>query len=358
MKILFDINHPAHVHFFKRTMNRLSAEGHEVDIAASPKEHVIDLLCSEGFAHRVIDTTHSKSVPSMLKRLIRHDRNLIQMARECDADILTAVGGTFAAHAGWYLGRPSIVFYDTGEAILQNAITYPLASKIVVPQCYDAWTPARRTYRYRGCHELAYLSPGAFSPDRDKAIRAGLDGQRKTVLLRLVSWDANHDIGLGGIDAATLARILETLETRFNARVIISSERELPTSLSRFAFNAPPADMHHLMAYLDLAIGESATMAAEAAVLGTPALLFDSASRCYTRWLEREFSLIRHVSPGDSDGLYAGVEQLLSVPRPEFNARRCRLLGDSDDVSDIIYHHLVSPQDPLDPEDGNERPSQ
>jgi len=342
MNLLFDINHPAHVHFFRRTMTRLLCEGHDIHIAATPKEHVVDLLRSAGFTYRVIDTTHSKSVTSMLRRLIRHDFKLIQMARECDVDALTAVGGTFAAHAGWYLRRPSIVFYDTGEAKLQNAITYPLASRIVVPRCYDSWTPAGRTFSYRGCHELAYLSPRAFLPEREKAVRAGLDEERRTVLLRLVSWDASHDIGLGGIDAATLTKLIELLSSRFDAKVIISSERELPAPLSHFAYDAPPEYMHHLMAFVDLTIGESATMASEAAVLGTPAILFDSSSRCYTRWLDRNFSLIYHVSPGDGKDLYASVEKLLSSPRQQFNESRSHLLDSTDDVDNVIYDHLTS----------------
>ena len=38
MKILFDINHPAHVHFFKNLYFKLEKDGHEVIVVSTTKE--------------------------------------------------------------------------------------------------------------------------------------------------------------------------------------------------------------------------------------------------------------------------------------------------------------------------------
>jgi hypothetical protein len=38
MKILIDIGHPAHVHFFKNAIRELEGRGHEVKVTARDKE--------------------------------------------------------------------------------------------------------------------------------------------------------------------------------------------------------------------------------------------------------------------------------------------------------------------------------
>ncbi len=58
----------------------------------------------------------------------------------------------------------------------------------------------------------------------------------------------------------------------------------------------PPHRIHHLMAFADLYVGESATMAAESAILGTHAVFVSSSRRGYTDELENEYELVYHYS--------------------------------------------------------------
>jgi predicted glycosyltransferase len=44
MKILFEVTHPAHVHFFKHTIWNLKDRGHDVFVEARDKEMTLDLL--------------------------------------------------------------------------------------------------------------------------------------------------------------------------------------------------------------------------------------------------------------------------------------------------------------------------
>jgi len=340
MRILFDINHPAHAHFFKNAINRLTDDGQEIKIAASSKECVTDLLDSEGWEFELIDQPHEGSIFSLAKRLIRHNRKLIAIARGFKPDVITAVGGTFAAHTGRILGIPSVVFYDTGEAKLQNAITYPFATRVVVPDCYDTWVPRNKTYRYQGCHELAYLAPDVFRPEKEKARAAGWQPGQKTIIFRLVSWTANHDIGLKGLDSSLVYQLVEHLTKTLSAKVVISSEDKLPDSLEPYRFKAPPKYMHDLMAFASLYIGESATMASESAVLGTNAILVGPGSRCYTRWIDREYALIKHLPTPSAATVIAGVQEYLSKPRFHSGSQSSSISDQSDDVNKVIISHL------------------
>jgi len=322
-------------------MRRLADGGHEIRIAASSKECVTDLLQSLGWDFDLIDHPHEGSIFSLLTRLIRHNRRLISIAREFKPDVITAVGGTFAAQTGRILRIPSVVFYDTGEAKLQNAITYPFATRVVVPECYDAWVPQRKTCRYRGCHELAYLAPTVFRPQEGKARAAGWEPEHKTIILRLVSWSANHDLGLKGMDSGKTAQIVEQLMASGLAKVIISSEVELPASLERYRFKAPADYMHHLMAFADLYIGESATMASEAAVLGTPSILLGRAGRCYTRWLENQYGLIKHLESPELESVLQLAENPLSLDPAYYQEKRACFLHECSNVTKMIITEIT-----------------
>ena len=51
MKVLVDIGHPAHVHFFKNAIWELESKGHDVQITTRDKEVTLDLLEAYGFKY-------------------------------------------------------------------------------------------------------------------------------------------------------------------------------------------------------------------------------------------------------------------------------------------------------------------
>jgi hypothetical protein len=74
---------------------------------------------------------------------------------------------------------------------------------------------------------------------------------------------------------------------------------------------------HSVPGGASLLFGESSSMAAEAAVLGVPAIFIDNSGRGYTRELEREHGLIFNFSeddPGKSSLKFsAGVMCMFSI---------------------------------------------
>jgi predicted glycosyltransferase len=44
MKIIVDIGHPAHVHFFKYTMRNLQKKGHQIKICVRERENIVKTL--------------------------------------------------------------------------------------------------------------------------------------------------------------------------------------------------------------------------------------------------------------------------------------------------------------------------
>jgi predicted glycosyltransferase len=340
MKFLFDLNHPAHVHFFRHPMQLLRNQGHEIIITSRIKEMAVPMLDELGIEHILLSAHQQKGMVGLAYELIQRDIALYRVVREKKPAVLAAIGGTFVAHVGWITRTPSLVFYDTENAKLQNAITYPFAAKVVVPNCYQSWTPVGRTIRYPGYHELSYLHPKRFSPDRVLAERNGLDPFRENFFIRTVSWQANHDAGETGWSMELLRHLIQWL-SRWG-KIHISSETPLPPDLAPHAYHGRVSEVHHLLAYCRLFIGESATMASECAVLGVPSIYAAQTGRGYTDEQETRYGLVINLRKFDGARLKSTIETVLTEPASKYIERRAQLLAESIDVAQFVAIQIQS----------------
>ncbi len=339
MKILVDINHPAHVHFFRNPIRLLTEAGHEVAVTSRDKEMAVPLLDALGISHHMLSVQKkSGGLVALGKELVARDLALYRVVRKFKPNAMAAIGGTFIAHVGFVTRVPSLVFYDTENASLQNAITYPFAHRVIVPRCYAAWTP-RSAVRYPGYHELSYLHPALFTPDIAIAKACGLDPDRPNFFLRTVSWNANHDIGERGWNEGLLEKLARELSR--TGTVHISSEAELPARLAQFRYRGKVADVHHLMAYCNLFVGESATMASECAVLGVPAIYAANTGRGYTDEQETKYGLVRNLRNFDWDSLHAVIVDMLKDAPASWRAKRDAMLADTIEVAPFVVESIL-----------------
>ena len=56
MRVLVDIGHPGHVHFYKHIIWKLQGQGHEVLVSARDKDVTLALLEQYGFSYRNLST--------------------------------------------------------------------------------------------------------------------------------------------------------------------------------------------------------------------------------------------------------------------------------------------------------------
>lgn len=329
MRVLIDIGHPAHAHFFRRPIEILREHGHDIMVTSRRKEMATNLLDAFGLEHHTLSGEGGRW--GLAGELVVRDYRLSRIARTWRPDVMAAIGGIFIAHAGTIGRVPSLVFYDTENARLQNFLTYPFATKVLVPRCYAAWTPSRRTVRYPGYHELSYLRPPYFSARREIALANGLAPEGATYLVRLVSWKANHDIGERGLSSDAVRAVVHRLGG--HGKVLVSSESPLPADLELHRYAGEADAIHHVMAFCAGFFGESATMASECAVLGVPAVYAANTGRGYTDEQESRYGLVRNVRSLDAQSLDEAVDWLLGFPACRSVEMRERLLRDTCDVA-------------------------
>ena len=52
MKIVVDINHPSHIHYYRNFINGMTERGHKILITASEKDITYNLLNSYGYDYK------------------------------------------------------------------------------------------------------------------------------------------------------------------------------------------------------------------------------------------------------------------------------------------------------------------
>lgn len=330
MKILIDIGHPAHVHFFRNAIRSWNQSGDEVLITSRDKDVALQLLNGYGFTHNCLSCAHPAKWSLGVELLIR-EFQLFWLARRFRPDVMVAIAGTFMVHVGRLLRIPTVVFYDTEHARLQNAITYPFADYICTPSAYlDDLGP--KHVRYPGYHELAYLHPNSFTPDPQVLAEHGLHENERFFIVRFISWNASHDCDLRGFSEKGKRRLVQALLRQ--GRVIITSEKQLPAEYEPYRLAVSPIKIHDLLAFASLYVGEGATMASEAAMLGVPAIFVNSMHAGTIHEQSVKYGLIDQIV--DNDRLLARVEELLSAPgvRDEYARKREKMLSEKIDVTE------------------------
>lgn len=334
MRYLIDLQHPAHLHFFRHLAARLVNEGHEVLFTGRRKDVLLDLAREYGMDVRVLSTAQ-RGLLRMALEVLQHQYRLLAIIKSFKPDALLAIAGTFVAFPGYLTRIPTYVFYDTEHATISNLLAYPFATCVYVPQCYR--TAIRwRHERYNGYHELAYLHPDVFTPDPTVLAEAGIQKGQCFSIVRFVAWEAAHDLGLRGISRENKIRAVRALH--LFGPVFVVSEGDMPRELESFRCLLPVTRIHHLMAHAALIFGESATMASEGAVLGVPGIYIDAVGRGYTDEQEQEYGLVFNFTHEQQDQAITKAIDILSLyDHAAWQQRRQQLLADKIDVNQLLY---------------------
>jgi hypothetical protein len=310
MVVLFDIVHPAHVHFFKHIIRGLQKASHKTLIVARDKDVTLALLNHYGFDYVSVGQSGKKNRLSQLTELIHRDWEIWKIARDVKPNVILTrnPAGVQVARLTGALG---IFDTDDGRAAgIHFHAAAPFANIITTPDCFEE-NFGRKHITYPGYKQCAYLHPDHFKPDPVVLKILGVDPGEKYFLVRFVDMIASHDTGEAGLSYDDKTRIIEHL-MRFG-RVFISSEDRLPEKWQSLKIKIPPHMLHDALAYATLCVGDSQTMAAESAVLGTPNLRVSTFSGriSYLSELEHRYGLTFGFQPNEIDRFFSKLNELI-----------------------------------------------
>jgi len=329
MRILVDIGHPAHVHLFKNLIWSLGRKGHEVKITTRDKDIALHLLNAYGLKYEN-QGKHYRGLLNKMYGVLKFDYRLYKVAKKFKPDILTSMGSPYATHVAKLIGKPSITFDDTEHSRIEHILYSPFTDAICTPSCFKKDLGPKQV-RFNGYHELAYLHPNYFKPDPSVLDELNLTKNDKFFILRFVSWSASHDIGQKGfIDKTGLIKNLGEHGT-----VLITSEGPLTKEIEKFKITISPEKIHDLLYYATMYIGEGATMATEAGILGTPSIYLSSLVGTMGNFdeLEKEYGLVYSFT--DSQKARRMINELLNENnlKIKWQKKREKLLKEKIDVT-------------------------
>jgi len=337
VKILIDILHPAHVHFFRNFRQEMIEFDHEIIITAREKDVALDLLDEYGITYQAL--SKQRRGVKLAVELLQRTWRLLEVVRAEKPDVMVGIMGPCITLVGRLTGTPAVVFYDTEFARQTNWFTYPLAHSVCTPDCYQGKVRGNHV-TYAGYHELAYLHPRRFEPDSARVRTFGLEAEKPYSLLRFVSWEAVHDVNEKGLTLSQKRALIEELSSY--GRVVISSETDLPEEFESYQLRGPVSDIHHVLAHAEMVIGESATMASEAAVLGVPAVFIATTGRGYTDDQQKRYGLVDYFTEDRFDEAMATIRARFAAgsPRAQSVAARNRLLTEKIDVTQWMVDYI------------------
>lgn len=345
MKILIDINHPAHVHLYRNVYKRLVSNGHQVDVVVKDIPSAKKLLQMYDIPYSDLGTKKDNIIKKGLEQL-EYDWKIWKMVRHNHYKI--GLGSSInLPHVSRISSMASIVCDDDDDAVepLFAKYAHPFADVILSPT--DTPRKSKRVVYYPAYHELSYLHPDEFNPDPsvldDAGIKYTIDKSGRVecepfFIMRFNAFKAHHDVGVVGLTIENKRKLIEMLSKK--GKVFITTERNIDDEFLPYQLKVSPEKAHSLIYYATMLIGDSQTMTSEAAVLGTPAI------RCNTfvgriHYLEEEehhYNLTYGFRPENSEAMFSKIEELLAMPnlKEEWGIRREKMLSEKIDYAKFL----------------------
>jgi hypothetical protein len=345
MKVLYKkriaifLGHPAHFHLFKNVAENLKRKGYQIDFLVKKKDIVEQLVREAGYPYYLVrskERTSSSKLALIWSVILMGWKTSFYMIRKRPQLLIGTHGRPKVCKL---MGIDTITCNedDANVVPLFAKITYPGTSVILVPTVCNCGKWNHKAIKYDSYQELAYLHPNNFIPDH-KVVEKYFSTNIPYCIIRFAKLTAHHDNGKKGITTEIAQKIIDIVKPHL--RIFITSERELEPQFEEYRMKIDPMDMHHVLAYASLYIGDSQTMAAEAGVLGTPFVRFnDFVGRIgYLKDLEDHYFLGYGVRTNEVDRLYEVITELVNMPNRDtiFKERKENMLSDKIDYASFL----------------------
>lgn len=339
MKYIFELNHPKHYYQFKYIMQMLRQNGHSVHVLARDKDVLLNVLQEEKVPYEIFGV-HAKNLQDKVLVTPRLIRSYYRIAKREKPDIIISKASIYGTVVARMIGAKAIIFPDSEVVKLTNKVVAPLCSCVITPATFGL-DFGRKHIRVKGLFEDCYLAPSVFQPNEEIIKQYGL--KKPYALFRFVGWYANHDVNNSGFNAEQQRTMLSMAEAKMN--VYISSEKELPNDLQKYKLPTPAAEIHTVLTHADLYVGDSQTMATEAALLGTPAIRSNSfvGPNDMTNFivLEKQYDLLRNIRDYE-DVMVAMQEMMQQSCKQKWIERKDAYFRQVGDTNQQIYDIITN----------------
>ena len=335
-KIGIFLGHPAHFHLFRYISKNLIKDGNEVTFLVKRKDILESLVKESGIPYIIVRKKERQSSAklNLIWSMICMDFQMLKYILKEKPDIII---GTYCPIFTRFLKTPFIVCNEDDADVVPRfaKLAYPPAAAILTPKSCNCGKWDNKAIKYNGFQKLAYLHPNQFKPDINITKKYISDLSRPYVLMRFAKLNAHHDGGIVGINNEIAENIIKMLEPSY--QVFVSSERELPNKMEKYRLKIDPKDIHHIMNYASIYIGDSQSMAVESAIIGVPNVRYNTFAGKIgvLNELEKKYHLTIGVHATEEDKLYKTINSIISNPnnKSEHTKNKEQFLKEKIDVT-------------------------
>lgn len=269
MKILIDINHPAHVHYFRNFISEMKSNGHEFVITNRDSPIIINLLDQFNISHKTRNKRPKKNkLIFSLYYLFNFIFSLIKISWKEKPDMYLGFGSFPCTFTAFLFRKPVVLVDDTEHNKLNHRLNKPFRPIILTPFYYTKNLGEKQIF-FKAYVEQFYLHSNYFKLDNSIYQDLGIKENENYALFRYITYDARHDSKVKHVDESFKEDLVELLAKEM--KVFVSHEDENVEGLfKKHLVKIPPSKIHSVIANASIFISEGATMASEAGVLGTP----------------------------------------------------------------------------------------
>lgn len=349
MNYLFDINHPAQVHLFKHSITALKQAGHSVFVTVKNIKSAQDLLIRYGIEYIPIGDK-SDALGGKIINQIKYDYRMYKLIKKLGVDLGVGTSITLS-HVSKVSGITAFITDDDDAAVqpLFAKFAHPFADYLLSPDCLQNDDYGDKHFKYPGYHELAYLHPDIFTPEKDVLADLGVTEGDPYFILRFNAFKAHHDVNVKGLSTEDKHTLVNHLLKK--GKVFITSEKDIDPDFKQYQIAISPEKIHSAIYYSTMLIGDSQTMTSEAAVLGVPAIRSNSlvGKISYLAEQEHRYGLTYGFLPHQTNEMIAKIKELLELAdlREQWMKKREVMLKDKINVTKFFLWLLTNyPESP------------
>lgn len=290
MKIYIDINHPAHVHYFRNFIKIMESKGHNFIITNRNSPIINQLLDHYKIPHHIRNKRPKK--PSLINSVFY----LINMVRHCiynsfihRPDLYLGFGASQCAITSFFFCRPCVLLDDTEFNRLNHILYKPFCSTVLTPFYFRKKLNRKQIY-FDAYIEQLYLHSDYYNYDSSTLDELGINSKTPYALIRYISYDATHDRKVQPILDEIKKDFLLNIKNKM--AVFVSLESGISDSFyDEYKLKVSPDKIHDVMAGASFFLTEGITMASEACMLGVPYILINPLPKVgYIFEQEKKFS--------------------------------------------------------------------
>ena len=312
MKILININHPAHVHYFRNFIKIMEAKGHKFCVINRDSKIINQLLDYYKIEHTIRNKRPTK------KGTITSIVYLGKMILWCTwksfsfhPDLYMGFASSACAITSWIFRKPSILLDDTEFNKMNHKIYIKFCSTVLTPFYFKKKLGnGEKQVFFNSFIEQLFLHKNYYESKLQTIQEFGLT-QRDYVVIRFSAFDAHHDMMATPLSEDFKKDIISKIAKKYKVLLSLEKESNDPFYLP-YLVDFSPEKIHDIEANAKFLVTEGITMASESFILGVPYLLINPLKCGYIDYQTAKYPNLFYYST-DRNKIMDIVDKLMAL---------------------------------------------